>query len=891
MRRALGVGRRAARQSVALVSSFAAAALALVAVATGASAAPGYRLVGWNDLGMHCVDGNDYAVFSILPPYNNVHAQLIDSSGKLVRSTTGIAVTYEAVADASGSVNTTSAGKTNFWKYVAALFGVSPAPDVGLAGNAMPGASNTPRPMKWDAASASFVAEGVPITPYDDRGTKSFYPMMRLVARQGSTVLATTDVVLPVSDEMDCRACHASGSGTAAQPAAGWVWNSDSTRDYKLNVLRLHDERQTGSPAFSSALATAGYASTGLYDTVVRNATPVLCARCHLSNALPGTGISGLPALTAAIHGRHAGVVDPGNGLPLDAVANRTACYRCHPGSETKCLRGVMGASVAADGSLAMQCQSCHGGMSAVGRAARTGWLQQPSCQQCHTGTAVSNNGQIRYTSVFDASGTPRVAVNATYATNPNVPAAGFSLYRFSSGHGGLQCEACHGSTHAEYRSVEPNDNVQGIAAQGHAGMLSECTACHASSPSTTNGGPHGMHPVGQPWVQAHSDAAENGGSAACQACHGADARGTVLSRALGDRTLTTKFGTKTFWRGFTVSCYACHDGPSSESASSNRPPTASNASASTTDGTPVAIPLAASDPDGNALTLRVVGQPANGRAGLAGTQATYFPDPGFVGTDRFTFAAWDGATDSNLATVTVAVAQGAAATHAWLLPSSARAPGRNGAFFTTDLTVANRGTASATATLKFLGHDMDGRTGPEATLAVPPGQFRTVTDILATLFHATVDWGAVRVTSPSVSLVVVGLTSTAGCGGLFGQSVPSFAEADLIPAGSSRALVPVREDGSGRSNLVLANGTEAPLAVDVVALTNTGATVGTKRVTLLPLGMTQLAMADLGVTAALPAAQLVVSTPTPGGLFAAYASVIDNVTNDPRTILPMPTR
>ena len=31
-----------------------------------------YTLVAWNDLGMHCVDGKDYSVFSILPPYNNL---------------------------------------------------------------------------------------------------------------------------------------------------------------------------------------------------------------------------------------------------------------------------------------------------------------------------------------------------------------------------------------------------------------------------------------------------------------------------------------------------------------------------------------------------------------------------------------------------------------------------------------------------------------------------------------------------------------------------------------------------------------------------------------------------------------------------------------------------
>ena len=41
---------------------------------------------------------------------------------------------------------------------------------------------------------------------------------------------------------MDCRACHASGSGAAAEPGSGWVWNPDPERDYRLNILRLHDD-------------------------------------------------------------------------------------------------------------------------------------------------------------------------------------------------------------------------------------------------------------------------------------------------------------------------------------------------------------------------------------------------------------------------------------------------------------------------------------------------------------------------------------------------------------------------------------------------------------------------------------------------------------------------
>src|SRR6185369_13864456 len=101
-------------------------------------ATTGYTLVGWNNLGMHCMD-SDYAVFSILPPYNTIHAQLIDPSGKLIRSDAGLTITYEAVPDPLGSITTTSIGKTNFWEHVLALFGASLVPDAGLAGNAMPG--------------------------------------------------------------------------------------------------------------------------------------------------------------------------------------------------------------------------------------------------------------------------------------------------------------------------------------------------------------------------------------------------------------------------------------------------------------------------------------------------------------------------------------------------------------------------------------------------------------------------------------------------------------------------------------------------------------------------------------------------------------------------------
>jgi hypothetical protein len=650
-----------------------AAACLAVALALPACAQTTNVVLGWNNLGMHCMD-SDYGVFSILPPYNTIHAQIVRASGsvaRLVTNATGYTVSYCAVGDPDLSTNTTSIGKTTFWDgtNTVAFFGVALAPDQGLPvpgpSYYMPGATNAQRQMAWDGSLLWHAAYGVPITPYDDTLRKNPYPLLQFMARTNATVLAANNIVLPVSDEMDCRACHASGRPEAAQPSGGWVWEPNPERDYRLNILRRHDEQRGTSAVYRAALAANQFHPDGLLLTVLRSGTPVLCARCHLSEALPGSGIAGIPPLTAAVHARHSTVADPETGLALDATTNRTACYRCHPGAVTRCLRGAMGNAIATNGLPSMQCQSCHGRLSDVGRADRTGWLDEPSCQQCHSGTATHNNGQIRYTSVFAAPGVPRTNVDATFATSSNTPLPGISLFRFSRGHGGLYCEACHGSTHAEFPSAHRNDNLYALQHQGHVGVLAECTSCHGTTPPSTayTNGPHGMHPIGQQWVLDHHD---NGAkSAGCLACHGADQRGTVLSRAHGVRTLTANFGTtitRTTWRGYQVNCYLCHRGSGNSNATANQPPVAQSRTAATAINTPVSIPLLASDADGPAaLTNRIVTQPAGGTVALVPgqTNAWYTPGLWFGGTDTFTYAAFDGELDSNLATVTVTVAGG----------------------------------------------------------------------------------------------------------------------------------------------------------------------------------------------------------------------------------------
>lgn len=625
------------------------------------------QILAWNNLGMHCMD-SDYSVFSILPPYNTIEAQLI-VNGALVTNGAGDSITYQAVADPSGSINTTSVGKGNYATYVQTLYGVTVTADQGLAGWNMPGSANTPQPMLFEQTNQPAAgvltpvnwwrAEGIPLSPYDDAHIKNTYPMMRLIAKNSSgTALATNDIVLPVSDEMDCRACHASGSMTAAKPAGGWVWSGIQERDFRLNILRLHDEKNFASNAvlYAAALAARGFNPQGLYRGVVAHNHPVLCAACHASEALGAPSYGTIPPLTASIHSFHAHVLDPLTGIKLDSTANRSACYRCHPGSTTKCLRGAMGGAIAADGSMEMQCQSCHGNMSTVGSPNRVGWFMEPNCASCHTGTATSNNGQIRYTSVFaDTNYTVRVPINSTFSTQSNTPAGGLSLYRFSAGHGGLQCEACHGSTHAEFPSIHPNDNIRDIGIQGHAGVMVECSSCHATAPTNYVGGPHGMHPVGAAWVSAHPNFVNSTGSSQCQACHGMDYRGTVLSRMQADRTFSA-FGTKTLFRGALVGCYTCHKGPGNDSSNTNSAPTVSTVSGSTLNNTALNLPVTISP---TSATLRIISQPANGSLGVGSNVLTYFANPGFVGSDTFTYAAWDTSKNSLLATGTVTVVPG----------------------------------------------------------------------------------------------------------------------------------------------------------------------------------------------------------------------------------------
>ncbi len=229
------------------------------------------RVLAANDLGMHCAD-KDFQVFSILPPFNVVHAQAVQkgtgASHPKILSNLTVDMNYRAASspnDPAGanSINTTSQNangvfKSNFWEHKPAgsnntLAGLTyslfyPAgvnfdplqPDVGLPvpdvaalpqliaeQQKMPGilnpyAANDPQPfLRFDQdvhffgqiiANANwFAADGIPLAPVDDQGRSNPYPLMKVSATDRNTgqTLDSVDVVLPVASEADCQNCHA----------------------------------------------------------------------------------------------------------------------------------------------------------------------------------------------------------------------------------------------------------------------------------------------------------------------------------------------------------------------------------------------------------------------------------------------------------------------------------------------------------------------------------------------------------------------------------------------------------------------------------------------------------------------------------------------------------
>ena len=407
-----------------------------------------YVLLAWNNLGMHSISDAD-GVFSLMPPANDLFAQLIKRGPTPEVVTQGVALSFRM-----GPGFEKPALQVGFWKDLPSLFGITLPDNIGLSGQGLSGA------MQLKKGGKAFIAEKVPVVPYPAQGGYQPYPTVTIEARDKgtNTLLATTRMVAPVATEMGCKTCHGGGwrKGTAGISAA-------TAQD----ILAMHDRFNKTSLA---AQAKAG--------------KPVLCQGCHPDPMLNAPGKPGLLNLSASIHGFHANFLG-GRGAE--------ACALCHPSSPqgaTRFLRGI-------HHEAGLDCTTCHGALEdhalslllaekkagkpgaarlmqhltpqgAAGLAGiqpRTPWLQQPDCLTCHVNFAPPETD-----SAFGAW-----------------TAGADTLYRNrQDDSGSIHCAACHGSPHAEYPAGNPyekeRDNFGPRQYQGNPypiGANRNCKVCH----------------------------------------------------------------------------------------------------------------------------------------------------------------------------------------------------------------------------------------------------------------------------------------------------------------------------------------------------------------------------------------------------------------------------
>ena len=282
-----------------------------------------YLVLSWNDLGMHCMN-RDHDQLSILPPYNNLLAQVIRRGDAV---TLPQLVTQSVTIEYSIPGNTYSVGKTNFWTYAEDLFGVPLPDDIGLTGHGLTG--------EFASGTVYWIADGIPVTPFTDAAptVEDPYQQALVIVRDAQgTELCRSEPVIPVSTEVNCvsSGCHSSVN----------------------DILNEHSDEGGFNPANQ----------------------PILCAQCHGSTPLTGPFPGSAGWFSRRIHHRH-DFID-------EEIPGQNGCEKCHPGPVTHCLRGTMNTD------YGMVCQDCHGDLENVANSISGGripWLDEPACRTCHT--------------------------------------------------------------------------------------------------------------------------------------------------------------------------------------------------------------------------------------------------------------------------------------------------------------------------------------------------------------------------------------------------------------------------------------------------------------------------------------------------------------------------
>ncbi len=217
-------------------------------------------------------------------------------------------------------------------------------------------------------------------------------------------------------------------------------------------------------------------------------------------------------------------------------------------------------------------------------------------------------------------------------------------------------------------------------------------------------------------------------------------------------------------------------------------------------------------------------------------------------------------------------------------IPAGARAAGTAGSYWLTDIAVTNFSNGVATANLAYLAKNQDNSNPLNASLALAMGEQVLIGDVFSSLLGLDAANGGLRVSTSHPDVKVTSRTyNAAGQEGTYGQFIPAQREDAAVTPDGAGALNQLQENENFRTNIGMVNVGDTPVQVEVHLFHASGLRYGVVSRTLQPFEMTQYDRIYNRVNAGVvDSGFAVVKVLTTAGKVLAYASVVDNGSNDP---------
>ncbi len=238
--------------------------------------------------------------------------------------------------------------------------------------------------------------------------------------------------------------------------------------------------------------------------------------------------------------------------------------------------------------------------------------------------------------------------------------------------------------------------------------------------------------------------------------------------------------------------------------------------------------------------------------------------------------------------TITVTSGGGGSSPVVWV-PVGSRSPGANGSIWRTDLGILNGNGISVTVTITIYT-----TSGPiTRTVTIPAGGQKVITDVIGWVVPNSSLSGAIRISSTAVVIITSRTYNAFPVGdpcfprGTTGQSLDGLAVTSGLSTGMSGWLPHMIENTWFRSNIGYTNTGSGTANLTVRLYNGNGSQVGSYTVTLAPGQWKQYSQPfrKVGGQTSMAAGSAKITVTSGSGVFV-YGSVLDNVTNDPTTII-----